>query len=129
MLGVRFLDEACWNIFAVGGEHYRIYAFHGSSGARLPYTKLKVLMDATHSLHCDLACMGHVHDCLFHGVVGQVVDTHKGGVREYKKFYLITGHYLRWDKSYGQARGMSPTKLGSPKVKFYGDHKDIHVSF
>jgi predicted MPP superfamily phosphohydrolase len=129
VLGVRYLGSACWNLFRVGGENYLVYALHGSSGSRFVYTKLKAVVDISHSFSADLIAMGHVHECADTSQLVQSVDLRNKIVREQKKFLLLTGHYLGYDESYAQAKGMPLSKLGSPKVKFFSDHHDIHISW
>jgi len=72
--------------------------------------------------------MGHVHDCASAIQLVQFYDKQTGTIKERKKHELITGHYLQY-KGYAKAKGMPITKLGSPKVKFYKDRFDVHVSW
>jgi hypothetical protein len=71
--------------------------------------------------------MGHMHKCINSIVLMQRVKN--GLVTEHKKHLLITGGYLKYDGGYGQTLGLPISKLGSPKVKFYGDRHDISVSW
>ena len=48
---------------------------------------------------------------------------------EHKKTLLITGSYLKYDGGYAQTVGLPISKLGSPKIKFCADTKDIFVSW
>jgi len=128
-LNIPYLGSACWNYWRVGNCSYRIYTLHGSSGSRYVHTKLKALTDISHSFDADLIAMGHVHECTDTAQTVQYYDSRTKTVRERKKFLLITGHYLSYDGSYAQAKGMPISKMGSPKVKFYADKHDIHISW
>ena len=128
-LNTKNLGYACWNLFRVGKEKYTVYAWHGVSSARFPWTKLKSAVDTAMAFDCDLFAMGHVHSCQNDSYVYQGVDFRRGTVIQKKKFILITGHYLKYDRGYAQVRGYRPEKLGSPKVKFFGSHHDIHISW
>ena len=128
-LDVPFLGMACWNIFYVGKQSYTVYSLHGSSGSRYVYTKLKSLVDISHSFSADLIVQGHVHELADASQIVQVLDKKRKVIMEKKKFLLLTGHYLNYDKSYGQAKGLPIGKKGSPKVKFWGDRFDIHISY
>lgn len=128
-LRVPFLGDAGWSYFKVGSEHYTLYTLHGASGSRYVYTKLKSLVDISHSFNADLIAQGHVHSCADTSQLVQYVHRSSGVVREFKKFLVLTGHYLSYDRSYAQAKGLPIEKLGSPKVKFYADHHDIHISW
>lgn len=128
-LNIPYLGPACWNIFYVGDQSYTIYALHGASGARFVYTKLKSLVDISHSFDADLLAEAHVHQLADDCQLVQEVDRTRKVVIERKKFLVLTGHYLSYSQSYVQEKGYPISKLGSPKVKFWSDRKDIHISY
>ena len=128
-LNIPYLGSACWSLFKIGKQSYKIYALHGSSGAKFIYTKLKTIVDISHSFNADLMVMGHVHELSHDSQTVQDIDKSSKQVIERKKFILLTGHYLAYDSSYAQRKGFPISKLGSPKVKFFSDHFDIHISF
>jgi len=126
-LGIKYLGDACWNVFRVGKQNYSIYALHGRTGSRFDGTALLAIERISTSFYADMVAMGHAHKCINSIVVMQrVVD---GTVVEHKKHLLITGAYLKYDGGYGQAVGLPISKLGSPKVKFFGNRHDILVSW
>lgn len=127
-LKIRYLGSAGWNYWRVGNQGYRIYTLHGSSGSKYSYTKLKALVDISHSFEADLMAMGHVHECTNTIQLVQTFDKKTGKIVERKKHILITGHYLKYE-GYAKAKGLPLTKLGSPKVKLFGSEHDIHVSW
>lgn len=127
-LNVPYLGGACWNLFYVGKQSYSIYSLHGSTGSRFIYTKLKAAVDISHTFEADIIAMGHVHDIAVTPILGQYVDRNRKMVCENKKYIIITGHYLKYDKSYAQDKGMPVSKMGSPKVKLFAEKKDIHES-
>ena len=79
------------------------------------------------SFFADLVAMGHSHKLVTSSVIIQRVVN--GIVREFKKYLLITGSYLKYDQSYGQALGLPLSKLGSPKIKFFGTKRDLFISW
>ena len=127
-LGVSYLHEACWNLFTVGKQHYKMYSLHGSSGSRFIYTKLKAITDISHYFDADLICHAHVHDLATVALERQRIDMRSKTIGYYKQYLLLTGHYLGYDLSYAQSKGMPPSKIGSPKVKFGSKEKMIHIS-
>ena len=129
MLKVSYLGAACWNLFYVGKQSYTLYALHGASGARFEHTKLKAISDVSYSFNADIVAQGHCHACIDDLLLVQTADRTRKMVVEQKKFVVITGHYLKYDDSYAQAKGIPLSKMGSPKIKFYGDKKDIHISW
>jgi len=127
-LKIPYLGAAGWTIFYVGPQAYTLYAIHGSSGSRFDYTKLKAVMDLSHYFQADIIASGHMHTILDNAVERQVVSRTRKIVEVKKCHVIVTGHYLKYDKSYAQAKGMPPAKLGSPKVKLFANEFDIHVS-
>jgi len=112
----------------VGNQSYTIYAYHGSSGSRLIYTKLKAAVDISHYFLADVVVMAHVHDVESTVIERQRVDKVSKGVIVEKCYIILTGHYIGYDNSYAQEKGYPPAKLGSPKLLLKGIKKDIHVS-
>jgi hypothetical protein len=127
-LGVPYLGYACWTLLKVGKMNYRIYSTHGAAGSTAPHTKLKAAIDQSQHKEIDLLAYAHVHDILTYSVKREYVDLRNKVVREEKKFVVTTGHYLSYDGSYAEIKGYSKTKTGSPKVKFFANKKDIHIS-
>jgi hypothetical protein len=129
-LSIPYLGGACWSYWRVGSQGYRIYTLHGASGARLHHTKMKAILDISYTFEdADVIAQGHVHDCADFWQTVQFYDARRKMVCERKKLLLITGHYLSYDGSYAQQKGMSIGKMGSPKVKFFADKKDLHISW
>jgi len=125
-LGVPFLGMACWNVIKVGRQTYTIYALHGASGSRFIYTKLKAATDISHYFSADVIAHAHVHDLASHTIERQTIKDNE--IVYTKTHILLTGHYLGYDESYAQAKGMPPSKIGSPTAKFYGSKRDVHFS-
>jgi len=126
-LSISFLGTACWNYWRVGKQPYSLYTLHGRTGARFDGTALLALERLAVSFNADLVAMGHAHKCISSSVISQRIVGRL--VKEFKKHLLITGHYLTYDGGYGQTIGLPITKMGSPKVKFCADRRDIHVSW
>ena len=126
-LKVPYLGNAIWNLFTVEKQEYTVYAFHGVSGSKFIHTKIKALIDVSHSFHADLIAMGHVHEIANASTPFQEVDKNNK-IIECKKFHVLTGHYLKYDKSYAQGKGFPIGKMGSPKVKLFSSKRDIHIS-
>lgn len=127
-LGVPYLGYAIWNLFRVGTQNYTAYTWHGASGSRFRHTKLKAVLDASQQFEADIIAMGHVHDKEVSTVLRQRVNIRNRTVEERKVHVFLTGSYIKYDKSYAQAKGYPPSPLGSPKVQLYGSRWDIHSS-
>lgn len=128
-LDIPYLGDACWNLFYAGNQSYTVYALHGRSGSRFVYTKLKAAVDIAHTFDADLLLMGHVHELTDDFLQVQSVDKTRKKVIEKKRFIVLTGHYVGYDRSYAQMKGYPISKLGSPKIKLYTKKWDLHVSY
>ncbi len=129
ILGVSYLHAACWNMFTVGKQKYSIYSLHGASGSRFIYTKLKAITDLSHYFpDASLVAMGHVHELSSVAIERQRVNMRNKTIEHRKQYLLLTGSYLGYHLSYGQALGYPPVKIGSPKVTFFANRNDIHIS-
>lgn len=126
-LSIPYLGHACWNLFTVEGEKYSIYSLHGRTGSRFDGTALLAIERISTSFFCDLIAHAHAHKCINSSVLIQRVLN--GVVKEFKKFLLITGHFLKYDGGYAQTAGMSLAKLGAPKVKFYSKRHDLLITW
>lgn len=127
-LDIPYLGGAGWNLWRVGDESYKIYSIHGASGSQYIHTKLNVMRKISHSFNADIIAHGHFHECVTASIIVQDIDKRGKKLIENKKYLIGTGHYLKYE-GYAQQKGMSIGKMGSPKVKFYGNKKDIHVSY
>jgi ribosomal protein S27E len=121
-LNVPFLGPGCDTTLTVNKQKYSIYSQHGSSNARLKYTKLGALINATRDIFSEIFLYGHVHQ----------LGVQKGGKRlgnsQMKTYYILTGHFLNWEGSYAQAFGLDVCPSGCAQIKLFADRKDIHVS-
>ena len=129
ILRVPYLGYACWNLFYVGDESYTIYTIHGTTGSRFDHTKLKAAIDISHYFDADIVAMAHVHSCIDDEILVHIVDRKRKMIVERKKFIVVTGHYLSYDDSYAQEKGLPPARLGSPKVKLFSKKHDVHISW
>ncbi len=126
-LGLKYLGDACWTQLRVGRQTYVLYTLHGRTGSRFDGTALLALERISTSFFADLVAMGHAHKLVTSSVIIQRVIG--GAVREFKKYLLITGSYLKYDGGYAQTVGLPLSKLGSPKVKFHADKRDLFISW
>lgn len=126
-LGVKYLGDACWTHLHIGNQTYVLYTMHGRTGSRFDGTALLALERISVSFFADLVAMGHAHKLITSSVIIQRVVN--GLVKEFKKYLLICGSYLKYDGGYGQTIGLPISKLGSPKVKFFGNKHDLFISW
>jgi len=121
-LNVPYLGPGCDTTIFVNKQKYVFYSQHGSSNARLKYTKLGAVVNATKDIFAEVFLYGHVHQ----------IGAQKGGKRlsgkQIKTYYVLTGHFLNWEGSYAQAFGMDVCPSGAVQIKLFANRHDIHVS-
>jgi hypothetical protein len=128
LLHVRYLGYACWSILTVGKQKYSMYSCHGKSGARFKHTKLKAVADLTGWLKADIIAHAHVHSIAAEPAMYQEVDFRNRVVKDGKCYVVLTGSYLKWDRSYAQEANYPISRIGSPKAMIGGVEHDVHFS-
>lgn len=128
-LGIAYIGYAGWTVVSVEGIRYSLYCTHGSGGSRFKHTKLKTVMDRAAFIDSDIIAQGHVHSVASEVIIKQTYNRTLNKIQELKQYVCLTGSYLAWNKSYAEAMGFPPTKLGSPKAKLLSDEKGVHFSF
>jgi hypothetical protein len=127
-LGLKYVGYGMLHELAVGNQKYTLYTTHGSSGARMPHTKIKSCIDLANMVDAEIYCMGHLHQLSHHVRTYYVPDGINNCVRQEQKHFLLTGHYLNHWGSYAHMSNMEPSILGSPKIKLSGEKHSIRVS-
>jgi len=124
----RYFGDGVLHYFQVGSENYTLYSCHGSSGARLPHTKIKSCIDLANMVDVEIYLMGHLHQLSHHTRVFYDIDKRKRTVVEGEKHFILGGSYLNHWGSYGQMKGYEMMRKGSPKIKLHGKKHIIRVS-
>lgn len=128
MLDVPYFKNGGHFKLKAGNQTYHAYFTHGSSGARLPHTKIKQALDLARFIDADLYGMGHVHELQAHTQEYRRINNRNGVVEIVPKLFLLSGHYLDYENSYAQAMSMIPSRQGTPKVTFREGERDIRVT-
>jgi len=128
LLGVPYLDHAAFFILRVGKQSYTVHATHGSSGARLPYSKIKAALDVFRYVDCDVVFYGHLHSLDHLTTLYYKVNKRCKTVEEAKRHAILTGSFLRYSGSYAERMNLPPVQVGTALVSLYGDQRRILVS-
>ena len=128
MLKVPYLGIGAAHIIRVGKQSYTLYTTHGSSGSRLPHTKIANTIKMSSMIDAEIYAQGHLHQLSHHTQNYYKIDKSSKSVKEAQKHYIITGSYLDHWGSYAQVASYEPARKGSPKVKLSGLEKRIRVS-
>lgn len=128
MLNVQYLGVGAAHIIRVGNQSYTMYTTHGSSGARLPHTKIANTIKLSNMIDAEIYAQGHLHQLSHHTQNYYQIDKRSKTIKESQKHYIITGAYLDHWGSYAQVASFEPARKGSPKLKLNGEEHRIRVS-
>jgi len=127
-LDVPYLGWTVMHYIKIKDQVYTMYTTHGSSGAKLPHTKIKACIDRANVADADIYVMAHLHALDHHTRQYYKIDKRSRRVVQGERHFIICGSYIEhWD-SYAEHAGMEMLKLGSPKIKLSGKKKQVRVS-
>ena len=127
-IGAKYLGIGKVHLINVGKQSYVMYTTHGSSGARLPYTKIKGALDLEKIVDADIYAMGHVHQLSHHIREFYTVNKRNKKVEKGVKQFILTGSYLDYWGGYAQVKCMEPSRNGSPLLTLSAKDKLVNVS-
>ena len=128
ILKVRYFGYAMYHLFKVGKQNYTAFSCHGSSGARLPYTKIKSVIDLARFISVEILMQGHVHEVMATKFAYYIVDIGRRQKVQKDKHVILTGHFLEYEGSYAEMKNMSPSKTGAVKIILDSKEHNIHTS-
>jgi len=126
-LGVKFLGFSAALKLKVGKQNYSVYATHGSSGSKLPHTKIKAVTDIGKFIACDIVLYGHVHDLRSIKMPYYVFNYKRKMFEEIMRYYILTGSYVKYDGSYAEMKNMPPAVIGTPIIHLGALERKISV--
>jgi hypothetical protein len=127
-LDVKYLGHSAFHIWRVGREVYTVFSTHGSSGARLPYSKIRAALDVFRYVDTELVLYGHVQSLDHHTTLYHRVNVNKKKIDEMKRHAVLTGSFMDYFDSYGEEKNLPPVKTGIARITLRGDKHEIHVS-
>lgn len=125
-LGVPYLGDTCFHYLRFGNQTYILFTAHGSTGSTGVSGALNSCMKYSKFATADLYAMGHTHNLCSYTEVSYEVNKKDKVVQQKKRYYILTGGYMKWKGSYAESKNYSPLKIGSAKVTIRGDRYDIH---
>ena len=128
MLGVTYFGWTIHHLWKVGAQNYTAMSMHGSSGSRLPHTKIKAVLDRQNMSDVEVYIMGHLHQLSHHTRTFYMIDKRIRTVKEGEKHFLLCGSYLNHWGGYAEQAGYEMMRKGSPKVKLSGLEHRIKIS-
>lgn len=125
--GTKYLGVGVLHYIRVGDENYTLYTTHGSSGARMPHTKIKKAIDLEKMVESEIYAMGHLHTLSHHARQYYALDKRNKTLKQEERHFVITGSYLSHWGSYAHQSGLEPGKIGSAVLHLQGDEHNIRV--
>jgi hypothetical protein len=104
------------------------HSTHGSSGARLPYSKIKSVLDVFRYVSVEIVLYAHLHGLDHMTQMYYAINRSRKTVDEMARHAILTGSYLRYKGSYAEQKNMPPVQMGSPLISLYGNKHDVFVS-
>jgi len=120
-LNVKQYGYGTFSYLKVGKNNYSIYTWHGKSGAQFEYTKLNACIKTGMAVDADVVGMGHVH----HRASANRSVMTANGVKS--KYFVLSGHFLRWTNTYAQQTGLTLGKDGASVIFLNNERWDIDV--
>jgi len=128
ILGCRYLNHAAMHNWKVGPESYTCFSTHGSSGSRLPWTKVKAAIDCFRYVDTEMVLYAHTHGLDHMTQLYQRADKRNRKVAHAVRHAVLTGSYLRYPGSYAEQKNLPPVPIGCAIITLYSDHHEIRVS-
>lgn len=110
-------------------QTYYMYVHHTTGGGKsLGSALARVEQLSSIVAGCDVYAGGHNHQ-LVTGTKSVYTPT-PTGPKPMKQHYVSCGSYLPYAGSYAEEGQYTPSKLGSPRIRFSGvrEHRDVHIS-
>jgi hypothetical protein len=127
-LKTRFLGHSAFHLWRVGRQVYTAHSTHGSSGARLPYSKIRAALDVFRYVDAEIILYGHLHSLDHHTAIYHRVNQKTKTVDELSRHAILTGSFMEYVDSYGEEKNLPPVKTGVARIMLWGDKHEVHVS-
>ena len=128
VLRLPYLRYGAFVRLYVQGTGYTIYATHGSSGSATSSGKLNAVKRLSTIADADVYLMGHMHELLLDTTIRKYVNLRTKTIQDRRQHFVVTGGFLTYEDSYSEMKCYSPSKIGSPRLRFSGEEHDVHVS-
>ena len=125
-LGCKYYGYGQFIKIKIKKQSYGVYATHGSTGSKLPWTKIRGCLELAKHITADIYLYGHVHDLQVHTQEVEMIQYNQ--LITDKRYFVLTGGYLNYHDSYAEMKNMIPSKQGSPVLQLSSKEKQVRVS-
>ena len=105
-----------------------LYAQHGNTSSRYPHTKMSACIRTSQHTEADIYLYAHTHELANLAMIYRFYDSKAKVVKQKKRYFILTGHFLEYYGSYAERKDYNPGKTGVPKIKLFGDRWDVHTT-
>jgi hypothetical protein len=127
-LSVRFLGHAAFHVWRIGKQNYSVFSTHGSSGARLPYSKIRAALDVFRYVDTEIVLYGHMHSLDHHTTLYHRVNINKGTLDELRRHAVLTGSFMNYFDSYGEEKNLPPVRTGVARITLDDKRHEVSIS-
>lgn len=132
-LEIPYLQYSALHKIRVNDINYHVYSTHGSSGATTIAGKINACRRLRENVAADIYLMGHTHGLDYNTNISYSINNRARTITTDVCYFVLTGGFVSWDGSYGEKKNYSPSPIGIPKIKLYGElsrgAKKIEVRF
>lgn len=109
-------------------ELWRFFLSHGSYSGSTRCGKIRKIESLSDIYDADIYITGHMHDLVYTEDFCYTLDN-KGNLKEKKRYYIISGGYLKPFDNYVEHKLMKPTRIGSPLLRIHPEKREVNIEF
>ncbi len=132
-LKVPYLQYGAALKLKVNEINIHVYAIHGGSCATTLAGKMNACRKMQEKVNADIYLHAHTHGLDYSPQIYYEIDNRSRTVVQRIRHFVLTGSFVTWDSSYGEMKNLSPSPIGIPKIRLYGElsrgMKKIEVRF
>ncbi len=132
-LNIPYLGYSALTKIKVNKLNFHVNSAHGSSGSGTPMGKMRNCMKMQNNADADIYLYGHTHGLDYNVQNYYRINNRGRYIEECTKHFVLTGSFVNWDGSYGEAKNYSMLPIGIPKIKLFGElsrgSKKVEVKF
>jgi hypothetical protein len=106
---------------------YSVIITHGTAGGKLAGSCVNATRGFGGVYAADCVITSHRHLDAVTKDEFYIPDLHNKSVTKIKRMFVSAGTFLGYSK-YAQKKGLQPNGTGTPRIRFDGSKKDVHVS-
>ena len=123
---VPYIGDSGYIGVKVDNQFYTIYAIHPKTAVTKKSSKIKMLEDLGSIHDVDIIMCGHIHSLITEEQIRRKPNFVTKEVDNVKQLLIGTGAFLEYG-DYAEQSRYKPENMGAPKIKLYGNKRDMHM--